>query len=444
MGGARWLLALGCLALLLPRTEAQAPSPRLAQLGLPVLQPLTLPRLLELTTAHNPELAVVRARAEAARGKLIQSGLYLNPTVSLRSDEMGNPNGAGGFLAVTVTQEFVTAGKLKLAKAAAAQGVAAADWDAVTRWYDVATRVRLAYVDALTTQLEVRANKELVAIASEGLAVAVKLEKAGAGSQPDVLRARVELEQNQMRLAVSERRAEAARRQLAVAVGVAELPPDELEGNLEVVVPEFAWRPLVETVLVRSSEVQAAQALHAQAERLLARARAEACPNFYIQVRPIYSFPDQTPEVMAEVGGPFPIYNRNQGNIAAARADVARTVAEVRQVELALTARLNLAFQRYQSARQQATAYETAILRHAQESLRLVRLGYERGEAKYDYTAVLQAQLTLTQARLVYVQALGEVWRAVSEIGGLLQVDELSVGGSAAEACPRPAAPAPP
>jgi cobalt-zinc-cadmium efflux system outer membrane protein len=427
------LTAAGCAGALLQRVEAAPQLPPPAVPRAPDAQPaapqsLSLPDLLDLTAMHNPELTIVRARADAARGKMIQAGLYPNPTVSIRSDEMGNPNGPGGFLALTVLQEFVTAGKLRLAKAAAAHGVAAADWDAVTRWYDVATRVRLAYVDALAAQLEVKANRDLVGIASEGLAVAEKLEKAGAGSQPDVLRARLELEQSQIRLGVAQRRQEATRRLLAVAVGVPELPCSGLAGTLEVPAPVFAWQSLVENVLSRSSEIQAAEALNQQAERLLARARAETTPNFYVQVRPIYSFPDQTPEAMAEVGAVLPLWNRNQGNIASARADLARTRAEIRLVELKLTERLTNAFQRYQAARQQAEGYEQKILRHAQESLRLVRLGYERGEAKYDYTAVLQAQAILFQARLVYVQALAEVWRSVSEIGGLLQLDQLPTG----------------
>jgi cobalt-zinc-cadmium efflux system outer membrane protein len=260
-----------------------------------------------------------------------------------------------------------------------------------------------------------------------------------------VLRARVQLEQSKMQLGVAQRRAEAARRILAVAVGVAELPAAEVQGNLEVPAPVLEWTTLLGTVLTRSSEVQAAEALAAQADRLLASARAQAVPNFYIQVRPMYSAPDRTGELMVETGAPIPLFNRNQGNIASARADVARTRAEVRQVELALTARLSNAFQRYQAARQQEEAYEKGILRHAQESLRLVRLGYDRGEAKYDYTAVLQAQLILFQARLAYVQTLGEVWRAVSEIGGLMQENDFNVGEAppqtSPEEQPAPAAP---
>jgi outer membrane protein TolC len=41
---------------------------------------------------------------------------------------------------------------------------------------------------------------------------------------------------------------------------------------------------------------------------------------------------------------------------------------------------------------------------------------------------VLQAQQTVVQARLTYVQVLGELWRAVAELAGLLQQDQLGPG----------------
>jgi outer membrane protein TolC len=90
-------------------------------------------------------------------------------------------------------------------------------------------------------------------------------------------------------------------------------------------------------------------------------------------------------------------------------------------VELRLTDRLSTAFLRYRDARQQAEAYEKRIVPHALESLKLMRRGYESQDPRYDYTAVLQAQNILAQARLAYVQALGAQWRAVVDIAGLLQ-----------------------
>ena len=158
-------------------------------------------------------------------------------------------------------------------------------------------------------------------------------------------------------------------------------------------------------------------------------------PNVTVQVRPLYSFPDQSFEPMIQVGAPLPIYNRNQGNILAARADITRTREQVRQVELRLTERLAASYQRYQAAREQREIYEKRILPQARESLRLITFGYERGDPKYDFTALLQAQTTLVQSQLAYVQVLGDVWRAVAEIKGLIQ-DEPPPAGTSSLACP--------
>ena len=65
-------------------------------------------------------------------------------------------------------------------------------------------------------------------------------------------------------------------------------------------------------------------------------------------------------------------------------------------------------------------------MRDATESLNLIRKGYEGGDKKYDYTAVLQAQQVLFQTQLAQTQALGDLWRATVEIAWLLQQDHLA------------------
>ncbi|HKB40072.1 MAG TPA: TolC family protein [Gemmataceae bacterium] len=400
----------------------------------PVEEMLTLDRLLDLAAAGHPDLGVARARVEAARGRMVQAGLRLNPVVSIGDEEINNPFGRAGKLYVNFSQEIITANKRRLAAAAAEQGIVAADWQAVTRWYDLTVRVRSAYYEVLTAWRDVKTNEAAVKLAVQGLQAAEKLEKAGAGTRPDVLRAEVQRDQARARLDVSRRRFDAAGRLLAAAVGVPHLPGTSLEGTLEAAVPDYDWPSLLGTVLSRSSEVQEAQALVSEAEGNLRLAIAQRKPNVTVQVRPLYSYPDQTFEPMIQVGAPIPIYNRNQGNILTARAEVVRTEEQVRQVELRLTERLAGSYQRYQAAREQREAYEKRVLPKARESLRLVTIGYERGDPKYDFTAVLQAQTTLVQAQLTYVQVLGEVWRAVAEIKGLIQ-DEPPPAGTTGPAC---------
>src|SRR5262249_33293194 len=155
------------------------------------------------------------------------------------------------------------------------------------------------------------------------LEAAEKLEKAGAGTRPDVLRAEVQRDQARARLDVSRRRFDAAGRLLAAAVGAPHLPGGPLEGTLQAAVPNYDWPVVLGAMLARSSEVQEAQALVGEAERTLDLALAQRKPNVTVQVRPQYSYPDKAFEPLVQVGAPIPIYNLNQGNILTARAEVA-------------------------------------------------------------------------------------------------------------------------
>jgi cobalt-zinc-cadmium efflux system outer membrane protein len=384
-------------------------------------EPLGLDQFISMAESNHPDLAVALARTDAARGHLLQGGLYPNPTFTWEADEVGSNTSAAGTQGPILSQTIVTARKLRLASAAARAGVAAADWQTMTRWFEVISRVRLAYFEVLTARAEVQAGEEILKLAEDGLGVVRKLQKAGIAAQPDILRAEVELEQTQMRLRSAQQRAKAAWKLLASSVGIPDLPLAHLTGTLEGNVPDYQWEPAVRKVLTHSSELQEAEALASQSEQLVRRALAERVPDLKVSVRPFYSYIDKDTQVKIEAGAELPLFNRNQGNIATARAGAERARNEVRQVELRLTDRLSVAFQRYRDARQQSDAYQKKILPSAVESLRLVRRGYERGDARYDYTAVLQAQQTLAQARLAYVQALGNLWRAVIEIAGLVQ-----------------------
>src|SRR5436305_1757988 len=159
--GPRLLAALLALCLAGPTAAAPPPAP-------PAEEMLTLARLLDLAAASHPDLGIARARVEAARGRMVQAGLRLNPVVSIGDEEINNPAGRAGRPYLNITQEIITANKRELARAAAEQGVIAADWQALTRWYDVSVRVRSAYYEALTAWREVQTNEAAARFAMQG------------------------------------------------------------------------------------------------------------------------------------------------------------------------------------------------------------------------------------------------------------------------------------
>lgn len=118
------------------------------------------------------------------------------------------------------------------------------------------------------------------------------------------------------------------------------------------------------------------------------------------------------------VSVPIPVWNRNQGNIMAAQAQLAEAIQEVGRVENDLVERLATAFRDYAAAQLRAERYHSAILPRARETYGLSLKAYQGGQ--FEYLRVLEAQRSVAQANLEYVRAPGDAWRAACVISGLL------------------------
>jgi len=383
--------------------------------------PLTIERALELSLQRHPDLASASALIAVAQGNVVQAGLYPNPMVGFIGDQIGSRGGPAGQQGPFISQELVTGGKLQVSQSAAIEALTATQWQAITKRFDLETKVRAAFYELLTAQREVSENEAIVKIATENYEASQKIEKVGRGSQPDVLRAKVELESNLNKLIAARKRLEASWPLLANIMGIPGSTMVPLQGDLEANKPDYRIAELLETVQTKNSEIMQLQASIAEAEKLSARSRLENIPNVDVKVHPLYDYTESIGQISFEVGMRFPIWNKNQGNIQSAEAELVRRSSELQSTKLKLADRVILAHQRYVTARDQAVKFEKDLLPQAKEALRLTKAAFESGDAKYDYTALLDAQRTLSQARLGYVQTLGELWKAVAEIKGLEQ-----------------------
>jgi len=127
---------------------------------------MTLTEFQDIALENNPTLRQAVARVEAARGAMIQAGLYPNPTFGYEGDTLGTADTSGyngGFL----TQQFVTAGKLGLSQNSAMMEMRAAEYDLRTTRIEVATAVRRLYFSILIEQERVRLYESIQAISDE-------------------------------------------------------------------------------------------------------------------------------------------------------------------------------------------------------------------------------------------------------------------------------------
>jgi len=128
-----------------------------------------------------------------------------------------------------------------------------------------------------------------------------------------------------------------------------------------------------------------------------------------------------------EIGMALPIFNRNQGNISQAQAQVVVAEREVRRVELALQERLAAVFEQYDNARNEVVKYASDILPNAQTSLDLVLAAYR--QAQIDYLTLLTAQRTYSRVKLAYLESLRQYHLSRTVLEGLLLSGGLQKSG---------------
>jgi cobalt-zinc-cadmium efflux system outer membrane protein len=128
-------------------------------------------------------------------------------------------------------------------------------------------------------------------------------------------------------------------------------------------------------------------------------------------------------EGIAEVGVTLPIWNRNQGNIAAAQQDIGRSQEEERRVKLTLRERAAAMMDQYASARVMADEYHEGLLPRATKAYALLVDKY--GKMLASRPVVLESQKTLYQLQIEYIAALQNVWTTGVALHGYLLTDGL-------------------
>ncbi len=383
---------------------------------------LTLAELEAMAERCNPTVVQAAARVQAARGQYQQVGLYPNPVVGYQGTEIGNEGRAGqqgGFIG----QEIVTAGKLRLNRDVAAQEIRQAEYAWQAQRFRVLTDVRRGFYDVLAAQRTVELTQQLVRIGEEGVRAAEQMLKAKEAARTDLLQARIEADSAKLLLERARNRYTGSWRSLAAVVGDPALQPTPLAGSLQDGVVQLTWEDTLNRLLVTSPQLAGAQTGVARAQAALSRECAGRIPNVDVQAGVQYDNASQDTIAGVQVGLPIPIYNRNQGNIRRAQAELTAAQYEVGRVRLALQQRLATVFEQYATASQQVERYTSDILPNAQESLKLVSAGYRQGE--FSYLVLLTAQRTYFQTNLAYLDAMRDLRISAAVIEGNLLTESL-------------------
>jgi cobalt-zinc-cadmium efflux system outer membrane protein len=390
---------------------------------------------------RNPTLAQAEAAIRAAEGRQRQAGLFPNPIAGYFVDEFafrspGETAEHGAFIEQTIP----LGGKLSKARNVFGRERDQALVRAEAQRLRITNSIRVLYFETLGAQRLVELRDDLSQLAREAVAITKELSNVGQADRPDQLQIEIEGERAEIDFLNAQNDWLRSWQTLAAMAGNPALPPARLAGDAEADVAPLNETQLLDTMLQQSPDVRVATASVERARAVLARARAERVPDLFLRGGLGYSYDRFEPATPAlagqrkglegrlEVGVNVPIFNRNQGGIAAAEAELAIAERDRDRVQLMLRSRFAASFREYRNAQQVVERYRTQVIPRAREAYQTYLTNFRQMAAAYPQ--VLIAQRTLFQVEVEYATALVQLReRAVGLRGFLLEGGLDPIGG---------------
>ncbi len=399
------------LASLAAPLAAQTPDPPLASGG-----SITLEQALTLAFERSPMVRESAARVALAEGVLLGARTYpFNPVLEAERASRDDGQERTSDREIALSQEIEIAGQRgkRVASASAAAEAARAAFDR--------SRQELAapVASPIATVMRARELATHAALEREGAAELAAFEQrrldAGAGTLIDLNVTRAAEGRAERRVALARADEAAARAALAevLALPVAELP--FVAGTLPDAWPAPpALAELERLALDRRSDLLA---LRSEVEAATARIRLErslATPNLVIGVAKGREADREDLDTL-RAGFTIPLFQRNQGGIATARADEGVLSARLASAELAVRREVAAAWSRAEATSRALAVFRQTVAGTLEESLDLVQRGLAAGKLRGSEVLVFRRELIDSRRELI--EAAADAWLAQIELG---------------------------
>lgn len=385
-----------------------------------ILPSVTISELQARVLATHPAIAALDERIAAANGETLQASLPYNPTIGYMADDLGTPGAGSGKQGIVFSQEIRTAGKRSLARNAGAWEVETLTHERETVAQGVANEVRcLAYRLLAARRLAtVRENLEKLAAETEKQGEA--LRAAGEMSVMNLLQLTVQKNTAAMAAKTAVMDRTAAERELAALLGEEILSfgeiSDPLEGPLDEPLPEESV--LLAAILANTPAMRQAEAAVEQKRAALSLETANSRPNVSAEGNVHYDSGEKTTLAAAGISVPLQIFDRNQGAIQKAQAEVQAAMRDAERLRLGIAQKAARVYRNGETARQEALTYRDEILPALKKSYEMNFQGFRL--AQIGFLEMSNSQTVYFEASAAYVESLLRLSEAVALLDGML------------------------
>ena len=379
--------------------------------GSALAEPVTLADALARTAASSPTLAAAEADVAVALGRARQAGFRPNPELDLSVENFSGTGALSGLneaeSTLSVGQRFELGGKRPARERAARAEVDVARLRLGVARADLQQQVRDAYAEAWAESRRVELARDQFVRADNLQAVATELVDAGREPPLRALRARTAALEAVGRVRAAEAEYAQAQRALAALWGGSEDLP-------EPIAPET---PSVSAAVIDPAsalDVRLAEAEVATSIAVVDRERTLSRPDVTVSVGARQFRGTDDTALVFGASMPLGLFDRNQGNIAAANAE--RTGAEARRNAALAGAirRTRDAQAALRTAEAQLAFLENQAEPEAIEAVRIAREGFSAG--RFTLLDVLDAEEALNTVQAAMITAELERAQAVAAL----------------------------
>jgi cobalt-zinc-cadmium efflux system outer membrane protein len=375
---------------------------------------LTLGEAVHRALRFSPLVQAAEIEIDAKRAEALQAGLRPNPEFG---GDVQNIAQDAQESTIELAQVFELGGKRLKRLRAAELEVGVAAWELEAARLRVASDTAQAFVDVLASQDRIAILEDLQTVAEKLIKAVAERVKAGKGSPVESQRVQIEGARAKAELRAEEMLLLATKRRLANNWGARYADFGAAQGGLATT----NHIPSVEQVsfyLESNPEIARWAAEMTRRRAVLALARAQAVPDLTLGAGARRVEENEETGAVVGLSIPIPLFNRNQGNIAAAQTRIFKAERESLAARTAVTGLLLEAYGRLVVAAEKLKGLEKDVLPAAEDVYGATIEGYTAG--KFDLLSVLDAQRTLFSTRLEIVNARAEFQKAKVQIEALI------------------------
>jgi cobalt-zinc-cadmium efflux system outer membrane protein len=295
-----------------------------------------------------------------------------------------------------------------------------AELDFKSKRLDVMADVAGAFIDVLAAQERLSLSKELVDLSEKAYSTVAERVRAGRDSPVEETKAKIALSNTRIDYERAGNKLVSARHQLAATWGSSNPAFEKVAGEFYEMSPAPSLDELM-GLISQNPDIARWPTEKDKRRAALELEKAKATSDIKLNGGIQYFDEGDDSAFILGLSIPFPLFDRNQGNIQQAIYMLAKTEEQHKAVQTDIRARLAQASTKLSSSLGEITIIKNDVLPNANSAFDATNQGYREG--KFEYLVVLDAQRTFFEVRAKYIEALAGYHKARADVERLIGGD---------------------